>query len=159
MTNLEAYKDDLMKIEGDFAFDKTQQKIAGCNCTNDEIECIECENCLFNDAPYCIESTKINWLCKEYEPPVLADSELELIEAVGKATNKKYKYLAKQKGGRTTLFTNKPFINKSNYGYYYYTTNNDFADISNKGFTLFKNIENESGIYDIENKCFIKTLY
>jgi hypothetical protein len=152
MTNLEAYKDDLMKIEGKFAFDKNTKKIIRC------ADSISCEHCLFDEGN-CCEKGKIKWLCKEYEPPVLADSELELIEAIGKATNKKYKYLAKQKGGRTTLFTNKPFINKSNYGYYYYTTNNDFADISNKGFTLFKNIENESGIYDIENKCFIKTLY
>lgn len=151
MTNFEKYKDDLMKIEGRFAFNKNTKKIVGCNSG------IACKDCLF-DEWNCSESNKIKWLYEEHEVPILSDDELELIKAIGKATNKKYKYLAKQKGGRTTLFTNKPFINNSTYGYSY-TTNNDFADISNKGLTLFKNIKNESGIYDIENKCFIKTLY
>lgn len=154
MTNFEKYKDDLMKIEGHFAIDKAQRRIAGCMADGLE-ECINCKDCLFNDTEYCLESDKIKWLYKEYEPPILTADELELIEAMGKAKNKKYKYLAKQKSGRTTLFTNKPFIHIFTDGYSY-TTNNDFADISDKGFTLFKNIENESGIYDIENKIFIK---
>lgn len=100
-----------------------------------------------------IESDKIEWLYKEYESPVLSDDELELIKAISKATNKKYKYLAKQKG-KIYLFTNKPLVHHDTFGNSY-TSDNYFAYISDKNETLFQNIENEIGIYDIENKIFI----
>lgn len=154
MTNFEKYKDDLIKIEGAFAFDKEQQKIVGCRDSADGIEeCIDCKDCLFNNTQYCFESDKIKWLYKEYEPPVLSDDELELIKAIGKATKKEYKYLARQEG-KIYLFTNKPFVHRSSFGNSY-ISNYYFTYISDINETLFKNIENEIGIYDIENKIFI----
>lgn len=148
MTNFEKYREEIEKLKNKYSFTlDLDGNVADCNN-------IPCCNCKFQDFATC-KNSRINWLFKEYEESILSDDELDLIKAIGKATNKKYKYLAKQKGGRTTLFTNKPFINNYTYGYSY-TTNNDFADISNKGLTLFENIKNESGIYDIENKCFIK---
>ena len=136
------------------SFDKEQQKIVGCRDSADGIEeCIDCEDCLFNNTQYCFESDKIEWLCKEYEPPVLLNNELELINAISKATNKEYKYLAKQKG-KIYLFTNKPLVHRGTFGNSY-TSNNYYAYISDKDETLFQNIKNEIGIYDIENKIFI----
>lgn len=148
MTNLEIYKDDLMKIEGRFAINKAQRRIMRCDAG------IACKDCLFNDMQHCFESDKIKWLCKEYEPPVLSDDELELIKAISKATKKEYKYLARQEG-KIYLFTNKPFVHRGAFGNSY-TSNYYFTYISDKDETLFQNIENEIGIYDIENKIFIE---
>ena len=152
MTNFEIYKDDLMKIEGHFAIDKAQQRVVGCSADGLE-ECIDCKDCLFNDTQYCLESDKIKWLYKEYEPPVLSDDELELIKAISKATNKEYKYLARQ-DGKIYLFTNKPFVQCGTFGNSY-TSNYYFAYISDRDETLFQNIKNEIGIYDIKNKIFM----
>lgn len=153
MTNFEMYKDDLMKIKGSFAVDKNSKKIAGCDTTEGVKSCIDCSDCIFN-AGYCFESDKIQWLYEEYEPPVLSADELELIKAIGKATNKEYKYLARQEG-KIYLFTNKPFVHRGAFGNSY-TSNNYFAYISDKDETLFQNIENEIGIYDIKNKIFME---
>ncbi|MBQ3943342.1 MAG: hypothetical protein II669_03405 [Elusimicrobia bacterium] len=147
MTNFEKYKDYLMKIDGEFAFNKNTREILSCS------SCINCDDCIFNERN-CAESDKIKWLCKEYEEPILSDDELELIKAISKATNKEYKYLAKQEG-KIYLFTDKPFVHCSAFGNSY-TSNRYFAYISDKDETLFQNIENESGIYDIENKTFTK---
>ena len=147
MTNFEKYKDDLMKIEGEFAFNKNTREILRCDGR------ISCKDCIFNEWN-CTGSDKIKWLCKEYEKPILSDDELELIKAISKVTNKEYKYLAKQEG-KIYLFTNKPFVHCSAFGNSY-TSNRYFAYISDKDETLFQNIENESGIYDIENKTFTK---
>lgn len=146
MTNFEQYKDELMKIKGRFAFNKNTRKILKCDCA------INCEDCLFNEKN-CLESDKIEWLYKRYEPPVLSDNEFELIKAISKATNKEYKYLARQEG-KIYLFTNKPFVHCGAFGNSY-TSNDYFAYISDKDETLFQNIENEIGIYDIEDKIFI----
>lgn len=146
MTNFEKYKNDLMKIKGCFAFDKAQQRVTKCDAH------INCKDCLFDEGE-CFESDKIEWLYKEYEPPVLSDDELELIKAISKATNKEYKYLAKQEG-KVYLFTNKPFVHRGAFGNSY-TSNDYFAYISDKDETVFQNIKNEIGIYDIENKIFI----
>lgn len=145
MKNFEIYKDDLIKIDGDFAVDKNTKKIAKCSA-------LDCADCIF-DKGNCFETDKIKWLYKEYEPPVLSDDELELIKAIGKATKKEYKYLAKQEG-KIYFFTNKPFVHRGAFGNSY-TSNNYYACISEKDETLFQNIENEIGIYDIENKIFI----
>lgn len=48
---------------------------------------------------------------------------------------------------------NKPFVRCGAFGKSY-TSNYYFAYISDKDEILFKNIENEMGIYDIENKIF-----
>lgn len=152
MTNFEMYKDDLLKIEGDFAVDKNTKEIVGCNISSDTKRRIDCADCIFNKGN-CTGSDKIRWLCEEYKPPVLSDDELELIKAIGKATKKEYKYLARQEG-KIYLFTNKPFVHRGAFGNSY-TSNNYFAYISDKDETLFQNIENEIGIYDIENKIFI----
>lgn len=154
MTNFEIHKDDIMKIKGSFAVDKNSKKIVGCRDSADGIEdYIDCEDCLFNNTQYCFESDKIKWLYKEYEPPVLSGDELELIKAIGKATKKEYKYLARQEG-KIYLFTNKPFVHCGAFGNSY-TSNNYYACISEKDETLFQNIDNKIGIYDIENKIFI----
>lgn len=152
MTNFEIYKEDLMKIEGHFAIDKARRRVVGCGADGLE-ECIDCKDCLFNDAQYCLESDKIKWLYKEYDPPVLSDDELELIKAISKATNKEYKYLARQ-DGKIYLFTNKPFVHCGAFGNSY-TSNNYFAYISDRDEILFQNIENKIGIYDIKNKIFM----
>lgn len=145
MKNFEKYKNYLIRTEGAFAFNKAKRRVIECGTD------IDCEDCIFNGN--CFESVKIKWLYKEYESPVLSDDELELIKAISKATNKEYKYLAKQKG-KIYLFTNKPFVHRGTFGNSY-TSNNYFAYISDKDETLFKNIKNEIGIYDIENKIFI----
>lgn len=95
MTNFEKYKDELIKIEGDFAFDKNTREVVGCNTLNGVERRIECEDCLFNSGN-CFESDKIKWLYSEYKEPVLSDDELELIKAISKATDKAYKYLTRQ---------------------------------------------------------------
>lgn len=152
MTNFEIYKDDIIKLEGDFAIDKNTKEIVRCNTLDDIERRIDCVDCIFNNE-CCFKSTKIKWLYKEYEPPVLSDDELELIKAIGKATKKEYKYLAKQEG-KIYFFTNKPFVHRGAFGNSY-TSNNYYACISEKDETLFQNIENEIGIYDVENKIFI----
>lgn len=152
MTNFEIYKDDIIKLEGDFAVDKNTKEIVGCNTLDDIERCIDCVDCIFNNE-CCFKSTKIKWLCEEYEEPILSDDELELIKAIGKATKKEYKYLAKQEG-KIYFFTNKPFVHRGAFGNSY-TSNNYYACISEKDETLFQNIDNEIGIYDIENKIFI----
>ena len=151
MTNFEKYKDDLIKIEGRFAFDENTRKIVKCDPTGNVKRCL-CEDCLFNSGN-CFESDKIQWLYKEYEPPVLSDDELDLIKAISKATKKEYKYLARQ-DGKIYLFTDKPFVYCGAFGNSY-TSNCYFAYISDRDETLFQNIENEIGIYDIKNKIFM----
>lgn len=154
MTNFEMYKDDLMKIKGRFAFDKAQRRVVRCNTDGLVEGCIDCKDCLFNDTQYCLESDKIEWLYKEYKPPVLSDDELELIKAFNKAMGKEYKYVARDTDGLIRFFETKPRINElKNYynkdGYTYIGSNYGVL-------FLFPNITHKDGLYDIENKCFIK---
>ena len=144
MTNFEKYKDDLMKIEGSFAFDKNTRKIGRC----DTEDGIACEDCLFN-AGTCFEGDKIQWLCEEYKEPILSDDELELIKAFNKVMGKEYKYVARDTGGLIRFFETKPSIDKSK-NYYGHT----YIGIQNG--KLFPNLKFKDGLYDIENKCFIK---
>lgn len=147
MTNFEKYKDDLMKIEGTFAFDKNTREIVGCDTTDGIKRCIKCEDCLFN-LGNCSESDKIQWLCKEYKELVLSDDELELIKAFNKAMGKEYKYIIRDRVGLIRFFETKPRINElKNYGYIYIGSNYGI---------LFPNITHKDGLYDIRNKCFIK---
>ena len=140
MTNFEKYKDDLMKIEGEFAVDKNTREIVKCNSN------IECEDCLLNSG--CSESNKIKWLHEEYKKSILSDDELELIKALNKVMGKEYKYIIRDRVGLIRFFETKPRINElKNYGYIYIGSNYGI---------LFPNITHKDGIYDIKNKCFIK---
>lgn len=144
MTNFEKYKDDLMKIKGEFAVNKNTREIVKCDSN------IECKDCLLNSG--CSENDKMRWLYKEYKKPILSDDELELIKALNKAMGKEYKYITRDTVGLIRFFETKPRINElknyySEYGYTY---------IGSKYGTLFSNITHKDGLYDIENKCFIK---
>ena len=146
MTNFEKYKDDLMEIEGEFAFNKNTREILRCDGR------ISCEDCLFNEGN-CAESDKIKWLCKEYEEPILSDDELELIKAISKVAGINYKYVARDTCDVIGFFEIKPRVNElgnyhSEYGYTY-------VDIVSKDKVL-PNITHKDGLYDIKNKCFIK---
>ena len=149
MTNFEKYKDDLMKIEGNFAFDKVKRRVIECGTD------IDCEDCIFNGN--CFEDVKIKWLYKEYESPVLSDDELELINILSKINGKEYKYVARDAYGVIRLFETKPSVNKT--GHYSgcgYTYIDIGFDIRLEHEILFSNITHKDGLYDIENKCFIK---
>lgn len=152
MTNFEKYKDDLMKIEGHFAVDKTQRKVVGCSGSADGIEeCIDCKDCLFNDTQYCFESDKIKWLYQESK--ILTDDEINLIETLNKVTGEKYKYIARDTTKVIRFFETKPNRNELNN---YYNLKDGYFYIGIKFGLLFPNIKFEDGLYDIENKCFIK---
>lgn len=145
MTNFEKYKDDILKIDGDIAFDKVQRKVVRCHKCN-------CKDCEFDEK--CFESNKIKWLYEEYKPPVLSDDELDLIQSLNKAMDKEYKYIARN-GNRVFLFPNKPSMDK--YGIRF-TDKCDYLIISEhrKSIGLFSSIKYEDGLYDIQHKCFIK---
>ena len=151
MTNFEKYKNKLIKIEGDFAFDKNTKEIVGCNTLDGVERYIECEDCLFNSTG-CLESDKIHWLCKEYEKPILSDDELELIDILGKINRKEYKYVVRDAYGIIKLFEIKPALNKAGNYYGEYT----YVDIGLWDKIVFSNITHENGLYDIKNKCFIE---
>jgi hypothetical protein len=159
MTNGEKYKDDLMKIEGDFGFSKTKQKIGVCYCADDNIETVECEDCLFNELPTCCyESEKIKWLYKEADEPVLTNNELELIKALNKATGKEWKYILRTISNKILIFCNnsRTVMMSSDFANSLYYSNEDYIVIDENNKTLFKNIKFDDRIYDIENKKFIK---
>ena len=147
MINFEKYKDDLMKIKGDFAFDKNTKEVVGCNSH------IECKDCLFFTRN-CAGSDKIKWLYSEYKEPILSNDELELIKVLSKINGKEYKYIAKYRN-HIYLFSNKPPMDK--YGILF-TSICDYLNINiyNESMDLFSNIKSEYGLYDIKNKCFIK---
>ena len=147
MTNFEKYKDELMKIEGEFAVDKNTREIVNCDSY------ISCEDCIFISRN-CAESDKIKWLCEEYKEPILSDDELELINILSKINGKEYKYVARDVDGIIKLFEIKPHVNKS--GYYYSEYGYTYIDAASGDKILFPNITYEDGLYDIENKCFIK---
>lgn len=149
MTNFEKYKDKLIKIVGDFAIDKNTREIVGCNTLNGVERRIDCEDCIFNKEN-CFESDKIKWLYSEYEEPILSNDELELINILSKINGKEYKYIAKN-GHRAFLFADKPLIDE--YGALLSRCNH--LNISGH-IDLFSNIKFTDGLYDIENKCFIK---
>jgi hypothetical protein len=146
MTNFEKYKDNLMKIEGCFAFDKNTKKIIRC------ADSISCEHCLF-DTKNCCEKSKIKWLYEEYKEPTLSDDELELINILNKINGKKYKYICRN-GNSLVLFSEKPPMAK--WGVRFADSNYLIITEHNNAKNLFLNIKFEDGLYDIENKCFIK---
>ena len=148
MTNFEAYKDDLMKINGAIAVDKNTKKIMNCGDSS-----FKCEDCVFNNS--CSTRGKIKWLYEEYKPPVLTDDDVELIKTLGKFINKEYKYIARTKSGKITLFVDKPTALEDVFGRYY-SSKSEYFSIFNSDEILFQNIKFGDGIYDIENKCFIK---
>lgn len=143
MTNFEAYKDDILKIDGDIAFDKVQRKVVRCHKCN-------CKDCEFNEK--CFENDKIKWLYKDYEPPV-SDDEIDFIKALNKLTRKKYKYIARDTEGIIRFFETKP---KRNEIKNYYDLENGYVYIGVPFKVLFPNIKFKDGLYDIENKTFIK---
>ena len=135
-----------MKIEGVFAYNKNTREVLSCDSH------ISCEDCLFNEED-CAENNKIKWLCEEYDELILSDNELELIKALGKVTGINYKYVARDTCDVIGFFEIKPRVNElgnyhSEYGYTY-------VDIVSKDKVL-PNITHKDGLYDIENKCFIK---
>lgn len=152
MTNFEKYKADLLKIEGRFAIDKAQRRVVECSADGLE-ECIDCKDCLFNDTQYCWESDKIKWLCEEYEPPVLSDDELGLIKSINKLKKRKYRFIV-----RLGIYKVGLFIDKPNYYSHSgsYASQKDYIIISEVDENIFPNITFDEGIYDIENKIFIK---
>ena len=151
MTNFEKYKDDLIKIEGDFAFDKNTKEVVGCNTLDGVERRIDCVDCIFNNEN-CFESDKIKWLYSEYEEPTLSNDELELINILSKINGKEYKYIARDVNDIIRLFEIKPDIGKTGHYYGKYT----YIDSSSGDEILFSNIKHEYGLYDIKNKCFIK---
>ena len=146
MTNCEKYKDDLMEIEGVFAFNKNTREVLSCDSY------ISCEDCLFNEGD-CAENNKIKWLCEEYEEPILSDNELELIKTLSKVTGINYKYVARDTCDVIGFFEIKPRVNKL--GNYYSEYGYTYVDIVSKDKVL-PNITHKDGLYDIKNKCFIK---
>ena len=146
MTNFEKYKDDLMKIEGDFAFDRNTEKIVRCD------NCINCGDCMFNSTG-CLDSDKIYWLCKEHRESILSNGELELIKALNKAMGKEYKYIARDTTRNIRFFETKPNRNVLKN---YYNLVDGYTYMGIQYGLLFPNIKFEDGLYDIENKCFIK---
>lgn len=149
MTNFEKYKDDLIKIEGGFAFDKNTKEVVGCNTLDGVERRIDCVDCIFNEHN-CFESDKIKWLYSEYEEPILSNDELELINVLSKINGKEYKYIAKN-GHCAFLFADKPVIDECGA----LLSRCNHLDISGH-INLFSNIKFTDGLYDIENKCFIK---
>lgn len=145
MTNFEKYKNKLIKIEGDFAFDKNTKKIVGCNTLDGVERRIDCVDCLFNDTQYCLESDKIKWLYKEYEPPVLSDDEIELVNILSKINGKEYKYIYRR-DKYIFIFSDKP--NTDKYGI--------ILDGSLEITGLIDLFSNIDGLYDIKNECFIE---
>lgn len=141
MTNFEKYKDDLMKIEGDFAVDRNTRKIVECST-------LDCVDCIFNEKS-CFDTGKIKWLCEEYKPPVLSDDELELINILSKINGKEYKYIYRS-GNYVFIFYDKP-----NNRHGMILGENNYLEITGH-IDLFSNIKYENGLYDIENKCFIE---
>ena len=150
MTNFEKYKDDLMEIDGEFAFDKNTREIIGCDTADGVKRRIECEDCLFNDTQCCFESDKIKWLYSEYEEPILSNNELELINILSKINGKEYKYILRS-GKYIFIFSDKP--NSDKYGIILDGSN--YLEITGH-IDLFPNIKFEDGLYDIKNKCFIE---
>jgi hypothetical protein len=151
MTNFEKYKEDLLKIEGSFAFDKNAKKITRCNAS------MNCKDCLFDEGN-CYESDKIKWLYEEYKKePVLSDDELKLIKALNKATGKEWKYILRTISNKILIFCNasRPVIMSSDFANSLYYSNEDYIVIDENNKTLFKNIKFDDRIYDIENKKFI----
>ena len=146
MTNFEKYKDDLMEIEGEFAFNKNTREILSCSSY------INCGDCIFNERN-CTGSEKIKWLCEEYEEFILSDNELELIKTLSKVTGINYKYVARDTCDVIGFFETKPRVNKL--GNYYSEYGYTYVDIVSKDKVL-PNITHKDGLYDIENKCFIK---
>ena len=146
MTNFEKYKDDLIEIDGEFAFNKNTEKIVECG------KGIYCEDCIFNERG-CFESDRIKWLCEEYKNPILSDDELELIKTLSNITGINYKYVAFEIDtcGVIGFFEIKPRVNKL--GNYYSEYGCTYVDIVSKDKVL-PNITHKDGLYDIENKTF-----
>jgi hypothetical protein len=151
MTNFEKYKDDLMKIEGCFAFNKNTKKITRCD------DSIICKDCLFEMEHPC-ENGKIKWLCEEYEEPILSDDELEFIKALNKATGKEWKYVLRTISNKILIFCNnsRTVMLSCDLANSLYYSNEDYIVIDENNKTLFKNIKFDDRIYDIKNKKFIK---
>lgn len=152
MTNFEKYKDDLIKIEGDFAFDKNTKEVVGCNTLDGVERRIDCVDCVFNEGD-CFESDKIKWLYSEYT--ALTDAEINLINTLEEMTGTIYNFIVRDAYDEIYLFSNIP-IAKDNRQYKYYLSQNDCLSISDRTKKLFPNIQYKDGIYDITEKCFLE---
>lgn len=143
MTNFEKYKDDLIKVEGDFAFDKNTGKVTRCDSH------IDCEDCLFISKG-CFGSGKIKWLYSEYKEPILSNDELELINVLSKINGKEYKYIYRR-DKYIFIFSDKPNTDKCGIIF----DGSNCLEMAGH-IDLFSNIKFEDGLYDIKNKCFIE---
>ena len=136
-----------MKIDGEFAFNKHTREILKCGGR------ISCKDCIFNEWN-CTGNNKIKWLYKEYEEPILSDDEFDLIKNIGRIKNKRYKYVVRTKSGEISLFVDKPTVLEDDFGRY--CSSKRYFSVLDSEKILFQNIRYEDGIYDIENKTFIK---
>lgn len=135
-------------MEGHFAVDKVQQKVVKCDSS------INCENCIFRDTQGCFESDKIKWLYQEYN--TLTNNDIDLIKTLNRIKNKEYKFIARR-GNEVFLFSDRPKIFHTVYGTNY-SSGGEYFHITevNRTENLFPNIKQKDGLYDIENKTFIK---
>ena len=120
--------------------------------TNKITSCQNCADCKFlhDSRGYdCgCSVTKMKWLYQKYV--ILTDDEINFIEALNKITEKKYKYIARDTTGNIKFFETKPSRNGLKN---YYNLKDGCIYIEG---LLFPNIKFTDGLYDIENKCFIK---
>ena len=155
MTNFEKYRKDIEETGYRFGYDIKTNKVTKCDLMN----CSDCEfsslnNCEFISLNNCdCRHRQIKWLYEEYI--VLTDAEINLINTLSGMTGVTYNFIVRDAYDEIYLFSNIP-IAKDNRQYKYYLSQNDCLSISDKTKKLFPNIKYEDGIYDIENKCFIK---
>lgn len=97
-------------------------------------------------------------LYSAYEKSILTEDEINLIELLGKMKGESYKYITRTKDGGIMLYVGKPTSHYDIYNnwYCYYANTSCFCINKKDNYTMFSNIQFENGIYDIENKCFIK---
>lgn len=147
MTNFEKYREEIEKLKNKYSFTlDLDGNVVNCND-------ILCCNCKFQDFVTC-KNSKINWLFKEYEESILSDDELELIKNIGRIKNKRYKYVVRMESGAISLFVDKPTVLEDDFGRY--CSSKRYFSVLDSEKILFQNIRYEDGIYDIENKTFIK---
>lgn len=146
MTNFEKYREEIEKLKNKYSFTlDLDGNVADCNN-------IPCCNCKFQDFATC-KNSRINWLFKEYEEFILSDDELELIKAINKVLGKEIKYMTRDEGNIMRFFETKPKINGLGN---YYSLNECSIHIDVLNGSIFPSIQHKDGLYDIENKCFIK---
>lgn len=105
MTNLEYYKERILKLpeitKGDWSYDFSVTKnneIAPCSP-------IQCQYCIFEDCKNCAFK-KIQWLSEEYQPSIYLD-DFE-IEYLLRLSNAGYTHIARDQSGYVYTYPVKP---------------------------------------------------